>query len=893
MNITLNGTKITQDTRNLAFEKNSNVDEIVITVDTDESWSYKLDVKYPNKYNIENDALYNIIDLDRNGNTCSVTLNSEMLPFNGKYTMQLRGINGDKVYHSDTFEVWVKYSIEPGSTYDPVPSEFYQVEARLDDKVDEAKQYAENAEIASTRMPKISSDNTWLIWDVDTGDYVDTGVKASGGGSGTSDHSLTFTGAVTGSYDGSAPLTVDIPAIDSTLTVKGKVADAKAVGDALSTLSGEIENLDVRSVEYKWVPRGLMREQVRTFQGWTHCVRYDERLRKAVGIVMAGEAAHTNEMPLYRVTIDDNGYMSDYEEIIVYDTDGSTIYTPNNGYVCGFCILSDGSYLIQDNDFTTDSTPNFYKSTDFGKTFVRLDIEGIPTQAFGLRQLSTGRIISGSTGAKNRFYYSDDLGVTWNESNVLDVSILGNPPFEANSTYEFAEHCIIEFSNGTLLAIGRTSNNARDVHGTVRGHLEGAAIAYSDDYGKTWRDFGWSKTITNMTGCNAACVCINGIYHLVVGDRYTYTTDELGNRRYFAMYYQYATEEDALNDNWSDPVVIDYGHWTSNATTPTDCGYPSLWKDAVNNLHCVFYDGDGSGTAYGANWRLIDGSPCVESRAVSDVGTSSLLVSYSQKQVEALLEEQRKSIMNVMMVYINDLYDKAGSLVPDSGENDGSNYITSNLLWYFNFVDTSLWSDDSKYVYPVYSASDISRTSAFSPILLNGYPTLSNANSGITPMTDNLEAKPFSGMGVDSTEGFSLEFCGLYKKSNIFQYGLTINDNTLRWDNAFHVPVITDGVLGSKSCGASRSFAENDIYHFIHVFTPTNIKVYCNGTMLGNAVAITEEQYEASKTLYVKTASQNTAYVTAIRLYNAPLTADQCMNNYKWFVNFVDTYTET
>ena len=29
-------------------------------------------------------------------------------------------------------------------------------------------------------MPKISSDDTWLIWDVGTGDYVDTGIKASG-----------------------------------------------------------------------------------------------------------------------------------------------------------------------------------------------------------------------------------------------------------------------------------------------------------------------------------------------------------------------------------------------------------------------------------------------------------------------------------------------------------------------------------------------------------------------------------------------------------------------------------------------------------------------------------------------------------------------------------------
>ena len=108
MNITLSGTKITQDTRNLAFEKNNGVDEIVVTVDTDESWSYKLDVKYPDKYNIGNDTLYNIIDLDRNGNICSVILTSGMLPFNGKYTMQLRGINGDKVYHSDIFEAWVK-----------------------------------------------------------------------------------------------------------------------------------------------------------------------------------------------------------------------------------------------------------------------------------------------------------------------------------------------------------------------------------------------------------------------------------------------------------------------------------------------------------------------------------------------------------------------------------------------------------------------------------------------------------------------------------------------------------------------------------------------------------------------------------------------------------------
>ena len=130
MNITLTGTKIMQDTKFLAFEKNNGVDVINITVDTDESWIYKLDVKYPEKC-CSGEQLYNIIDLTRTGNSCTAVLTKDMLPFTGKYIMQLRGISGDKVYHSDTFDCWVKYSIEPASTYDPVPSEFYQIEDNI------------------------------------------------------------------------------------------------------------------------------------------------------------------------------------------------------------------------------------------------------------------------------------------------------------------------------------------------------------------------------------------------------------------------------------------------------------------------------------------------------------------------------------------------------------------------------------------------------------------------------------------------------------------------------------------------------------------------------------------------------------------------------------------
>lgn len=169
MNITLTGTKITQDNKFLAFEKNNGVDVINITVDTDESWIYKLDVKYPDKC-CSGEQLYNIINLTRTGNTCTAILTKDMLPFTGKYIMQLRGISGDKVYHSDTFDCWVKYSIEPASTYDPVPSEFYQIEQNITE--------------INNHPPYPDISGFWMIWNSQTHKYElsDIPVPTEGGG---------------------------------------------------------------------------------------------------------------------------------------------------------------------------------------------------------------------------------------------------------------------------------------------------------------------------------------------------------------------------------------------------------------------------------------------------------------------------------------------------------------------------------------------------------------------------------------------------------------------------------------------------------------------------------------------------------------------------------------
>lgn len=64
-------------------------------------------------------------------------------------------------------------------------------------------------------------------------------------------NALTFTGAATGSYDGSSPVEINIPegggtgvTVDTTLSVAGQAADAKATGDAISSLSATIADLN-------------------------------------------------------------------------------------------------------------------------------------------------------------------------------------------------------------------------------------------------------------------------------------------------------------------------------------------------------------------------------------------------------------------------------------------------------------------------------------------------------------------------------------------------------------------------------------------------------------------------------------------------------------------------
>lgn len=176
MNITLIGTKVKVDNRTLAFEGNNGVDEIVVTVDTDESWTYKLDIDYANDNCCCGDDHYNIIQLARDGNVCYAVLSMDMVPYSGRYTMQLRALNEDgRVYHSEMFDVWVKKSINPWKTYTPVPSEFLQIEENITD--------------ANQHPPYPDDSGYWMIWNTTKREYELSDIPVTAGGG---DKTFTF-----------------------------------------------------------------------------------------------------------------------------------------------------------------------------------------------------------------------------------------------------------------------------------------------------------------------------------------------------------------------------------------------------------------------------------------------------------------------------------------------------------------------------------------------------------------------------------------------------------------------------------------------------------------------------------------------------------------------------
>ena len=633
----------------------------------------------------------------------------------------------------------------------------------------------------------------------------------------------------------------------------------------LAKLATEVTDMmSETDLTYKWNAIGYMRYHVRDFQGWAQCVVYDPDLDCAVGIINSGNGSHTNAQPWYRVTIDNSGYMSPYQEVKVYDTDGTTEITPTKGYMGTVQRLSDGTYMCIDINATiytsTDKLVSLKKEQDYNFT------SGTDKSMFSLTELSNGRLIIGHGGQVNGFWYSDNDGVSW--TNVVpSASGLGNQAYPEGA-YKPFEPCFIECGNGKIIAYARKSMNAQRTSTTTYVVQEPAVYSVSTDYGATWSAWQNSSVITDMTANNGKVAIIDGVVHFVYGSRYDNTDAD------FKLFYTYAKLEDAYADNWATPVVIDVGQWNpSTATNPHDSGYPSLWKDKNNNLYSVHYDSDGSDSPYGANWRLCTGAPIEKAQAVFNGGSGSYNVAYSQKAVDDKLSN--------LLSQINDLWLAIGQVPDDPTDYDGTSPIYSGLVAWFDVTNTNEWNNGvitsmvgettangkPSSAQGVYISSTNSQPSIYD----NGF-----ANIGALFFNDSI------GDLVGNVTSFSIEFVSYLTSNNGL---LFLKGNKTTNASATNNPnVYTRGnnISGYKT-GAK---------HYVGVFSNGSIDWYVNGTKL--ITETTDVVFADILASYIYTNAHSSASGAGIgdaRLYNRALTADEIRNNYLYTQHETDYNT--
>jgi len=126
----------------------------------------------------------------------------------GYYTVQLRGKQGEMTRHSNTTQVYVGKSLSGSGQWPTVPTEFLSVEERI---------------LELNRHPPIPGSNgTWLIWDTQKDDYIDSGIPLPSGG-GSAKGAVLFDSAQNLDENQQQQARENINAAPKMLTVKGRV----------------------------------------------------------------------------------------------------------------------------------------------------------------------------------------------------------------------------------------------------------------------------------------------------------------------------------------------------------------------------------------------------------------------------------------------------------------------------------------------------------------------------------------------------------------------------------------------------------------------------------------------------------------------------------------------
>lgn len=126
--------------------------ELLVMGTLPEGWAWELLVQAGGSVNV--------IALAPREEGVGVTLTAEMLTKAGLYALQLRGGRGEEVRHTNVIQVVVPASLVGDATWPELPSEFSQAEA--------------NIRALNAHPPYAGPNGYWMIWDLETGDYVES-----------------------------------------------------------------------------------------------------------------------------------------------------------------------------------------------------------------------------------------------------------------------------------------------------------------------------------------------------------------------------------------------------------------------------------------------------------------------------------------------------------------------------------------------------------------------------------------------------------------------------------------------------------------------------------------------------------------------------------------------
>lgn len=116
---------------------------------------------------VEHDGLLDAVLLTEVSGSLKGTIPRDTLAYTGEYRLQLKGVSGDLVKHTNVLRVLVPGSLSGDAQWPTIPSEFTQVEDRIRE--------------LNEHPPVPGDDGYWYLWDLETGAYTASKLKTPEG----------------------------------------------------------------------------------------------------------------------------------------------------------------------------------------------------------------------------------------------------------------------------------------------------------------------------------------------------------------------------------------------------------------------------------------------------------------------------------------------------------------------------------------------------------------------------------------------------------------------------------------------------------------------------------------------------------------------------------------